>query len=141
VKKFVFCSAAFIGVAFSSAAIAQNNPFVPPQPSMSRAQIEQIVRQEVAKQQPAGNPGAKPGAPGAPANAQAGNGAANNPAAPQKPEAPAIDPVAELLKDGGIFVGCVSGTPVFKDKAGRRAYFTTKELRESNEARRFARCG
>ena len=129
---------------------AQSNPFVPPQASISKAQIEQMVRQEVERTRVQGGktgaPGANPSGvnPSDPTVRNAVGGApqqpggtpvANTAAAPEGP-----DPVAELLKDSGMFVGCVSGTPVFKDKLGRRAYFTTKELRESNEARRFARC-
>ena len=156
------CSAVMLGATLAPAATAQSNPFVPPQSGMSRAQIEQIVRQEVerAKVQQArtgvptasGNP-SNPNAPrpnGGVNNLpqqQGGGGGVNTASqapqgtAPASPAAPVVDPVADLLKEGGVFVGCVGGTPVFKDKVGRRAYFTTKELRESNEARRFTRCG
>ena len=53
---------------------------------------------------------------------------------------PVLDPVSVLLQGGGSFVGCVGKTPVFKDKVGRRAYFTSDELEKSHEARRYARC-
>jgi hypothetical protein len=160
------CSAVVLGAVLAPAAMAQSNPFVPPQSGMSRAQIEQIVRQEVERakvqQAKSGTPGnpAVPGSPGGqtnPANSQAKGvnglpqqqgGTPNANVASNAPQgggssaaAPVVDPVADLLKEGGVFVGCVGGTPVFKDKVGRRAYFTSKELRESNEARRFTRCG
>jgi hypothetical protein len=151
------CSAALLGALLAPAALAQSNPFVPPQAGgMSRAQIEQIVRSEVerAKMQ-AGRTGVPtlPGTPqnkgvntlptqqGGTPNAGVASNAPQGGSAPSSPAAPVVDPVADLLKDGGVFVGCVGGTPVFKDRVGRRAYFTTKELRESNEARRFTRCG
>lgn len=151
------CSAVVLGAFAAPVAYAQSNPFVPPQAGMSRTQIEQIVRQEVerARAQQGGKPGspspqnpAGPGNPNLPRSdvnglpqQQGGNPSANTAAQGAGPQTPASDPVADLLKDGGVFVGCVGGTPVFKDKIGRRAYFTTKELRESNEARRFTRCG
>lgn len=127
----------------TSSAMAQNNPFVPPQSGMSRAQIEQIVRQEVERAKQQGGPSsANPNTPGVPPPANGNNNtpATTPAAAPAKPAEPTVDAVAELMKAGGVFIGCVGGTPVFKDKIGRRAYFTTKELRESNEARRFTRC-
>lgn len=158
------CSAVVLGAFAAPAALAQSNPFVPPQAGVSRAQIEQIVRQEVERAraqqggksgtsspQPSGNPGT-PSGPGNPnptnpavnglPQQQGGTPSANTAArgTAGAAAAEASDPVADILKEGGIFVGCVGGTPVFKDKIGRRAYFTTKELRESNEARRFARC-
>lgn len=151
------CSAALLGVALAPAALAQSNPFMPPQGGgMSRSQIEQIVRQEVerAKSQQARTgvptlpngqkPGGVNGLPSQPGGGGGVNTASQAPqggSSPASPAAPVVDPVADLLKEGGVFVGCVGGTPVFKDKVGRRAYFTTKELRESNEARRFTRCG
>lgn len=123
---------------------------------MSRAQIQEIVRQEVDRAKASASKTEASAIPGAPGSPPAGTGAAvgklgTQPGgtpnanvastAPQGPATPASDAVADLVKDGGIFVGCVGGTPVFKDKSGRRAYFTSKELRESNEARRFTRCG
>lgn len=150
------CSAVVLGAVLAPAALAQSNPFVPPQAGMSRTQIEQIVRQEVdraraqAKAAGTDTPTTGPGPNGAKGDVgklpqqQGGNPSANTASGGGSsggPATPAVDPVADLLKDGGIFVGCVGGTPVFKDKIGRRAYFTTKELRESNEARRFTRCG
>ncbi len=142
------CSAIALGAVSAPAAYAQSNPFLPPQQGLSRVQIQEIVKQEVERARAeSGAKGAdanaaKPGAPGAPnvnGQPQQAGGVAPG-AAPATPSAPAPDPVADLLKEGGSFVGCVSSTPIFKDKMGRRAYFTTKELRESNEARRFARC-
>lgn len=142
------CSAIALGAVSAPAAYAQSNPFLPPQQGLSRVQIQEIVKQEVERAraesgakgaaETPGTPGApKPGASGAPSNLpqQAGGAPAN-----AGPATPAPDAVADLLKEGGSFIGCVSNTPIFKDKMGRRAYFTTKELRESNEARRFARC-
>lgn len=149
------CSAAMLGALLCPAASAQN-PFVRPQASgLTKAQIEQIIRQEVQSsvhQQRSGTPTSPTGPNGQPVrpdslNQQKGGVPEANTAsrAPQQGAAGATtaadDPVAALLKEGGVFVGCVSGTPIFKDKIGRRAYFTTKELRESNEARRFTRCG
>lgn len=146
------CSAVALGAFVAPSAMAQSNPFVPPQSAgMSKAQIEELVRQTVAssaKQQPArsnsdGSAGVtsqmKDGVRGLPTQQ---GGVPNANVASNMPQGPAAaDPVADLLKDGGSFIGCVGGTPIFKDKIGRRAYFTTKELRESNEARRFTRCG
>lgn len=157
VKTLIACSVA-IGVAFSAApAMAQSNPFMPPQAGMTRDQIQSIVRQEIEKAkaaQPLPTKDGKTPGPNGP-NGQPTVGPNGQPVKSQiagvtPPGAPGgapgsapviVDPVAELLKEGGSFVGCVAGTPVFKDKIGRRAYFTTKELRESNDARRFTRCG
>jgi len=153
------CSAAVLGALLAPAALAQSNPFMPPQQAgMSKAQIEQLVRQQVeqsVRQQatrtpttptvgPNGQPQVRPdglpqqtgGQPRANVASNATQGGGTSGGAAQ-----ADDPVAVLLKEGGLFVGCVGGTPIFKDKIGRRAYFTTKELRESNEARRLTRCG
>ena len=52
----------------------------------------------------------------------------------------AEDPVAALISDGGAFVGCARNVPIFRDKVGRRIYFTTKELKDSEATRRYARC-
>lgn len=148
------CSVLLIGAATAPSALAQSNPFVPPQAGISRTQIEQIVRQEVERARlqsgktatPAVPGGTNPATPGTPATKAAVDGTAQQkdgkPIASTASTAPqGDDVVADLLKEGGMFVGCVGGTPVFKDKIGRRAYFTTKELRESNEARRYTRCG
>ena len=149
-------------------AAAQSNPFVPPArgSGLSREEVAEIVRREAAKngqanQKPAtpangapagtanipSQPGgaAAPGAPGAPGGSPVGPGVPTPPvnANGQMTAMPVVvdaDPIAELLASGGSFVGCVGNTPVFKDKVGRRAYFTTKELRKSNEARRYTRC-
>lgn len=69
-------------------------------------------------------------------------GSANLPNVGQSGSSPIVsdDVIGTLLSDGGTFVGCVGATPVFTDKDGRRAYFTSKELRKSHVARRFARC-
>lgn len=152
-KTLFACSAALVVAFTATPALAQSNPFMPPQAGMSRDQIQSIVRQEIEKaraSQPAtptrnstGGPATSPSVASAVANTaqQPGATPSANTASNAAPATPAVDPIGELLKDGGVFVGCVGGTPVFKDKIGRRAYFTTKELRESNEARRFARCG
>ena len=154
------CSALALSAFMAPTASAQSNPFMPPQQGMSRAQIQEIVRAEVERtraQQTAQQKDGKPPVPGQPGATPQINGgvgglpqqqggqpsastAANGNGSPAKPAEAAPDPVAELMKDGGTFVGCVSGTPIFKDQTGRRAYFTTKELRESNAARRFTRC-
>lgn len=141
------CSAIALGAVSAPAAHAQSNPFLPPQQSLSRVQIQEIVKQEVERARAeSGAKGAdanaaKPGASGTPnVNGQPQQPGAAPGGAPAAPSAPAPDAVADLLKEGGSFIGCVNNTPIFKDKMGRRAYFTTKELRESNEARRFARC-
>ena len=160
VKTLIACSAAIAAAFSAQPALAQSNPFMPPQAGMSRDQIQAIVRQEIEKaraSQPLPTKDGKPAGPagpnGQPAVSPNGQpvkssipGASGTPGTPGAPGAPGaapavVDPVAELLKQGGTFVGCVAGTPVFKDKIGRRAYFTTKELRESNDARRFTRCG
>lgn len=146
--------------------LAQSNPFLPPSNGLSREQIAQIVRAEIARNGGTApgapsTPGA-PGAPGAPSaprpstppTPQPGvSGIPNQPAGmvpppggttgsvsvtAGRPDRP--DPVADLLREGGQFVGCVGATPLFKDRLGRRAYFTTRELMISHEARRFARC-
>lgn len=141
------CSAIALGAVSAPAAYAQSNPFLPPQQSLSRVQIQEIVKQEVERARaengtkgtsdPLGAP--KPGASGTP-NVNNQPQQAAGPSGAPAPATPAPDAVADLLKEGGSFIGCVNNTPIFKDKMGRRAYFTTKELRESNEARRFARC-
>ncbi len=83
--------------------------------------------------------GAGPGAPsGNPVQGMAGGQVSGGQMVPSS--AMSEDPVEQLLAEGGSFIGCVGSTPVFADKVGRRAYFTTKELRNSHEARRFARC-
>jgi hypothetical protein len=147
------CSAAVLGALMAPAALAQSNPFVPPKSSVSKAEIEAMIRQEMLKQ--AASQKGAPSAPGVEGqmkdqgvmNAPQGKGGTPSASTASKengksdvPDINAPDAVADLLKDGGSFVGCVEGTPIFKDRIGRRAYFTTKELRESNEARRYARC-
>jgi len=147
-------------VAAPSAVMAQSNPFLPPSAGgISRQQVEEIVRREVrsavetsaVSQTPAmpGAPGAgvpsgMPVAPGATAGLPSQPGAAlaqpNVTGGAMAPAEAPGDPVSDLLKDGGSFVGCVGATPIFKDAVGRRVYFTSKELRNSHEARRFARC-
>lgn len=159
------CSAVLASALLPGAASAQrtqSNPFMPPSAGVSRDQVQAIIRQEIERsrggsagsstptRQPGGPglpPGGgvqsqlRPGAPGVSGLPQQPGGVPSASTASGQPAARAADPVADMLKDGGIFVGCVGGTPVFKDRIGRRAYFTTKELRESNEARRFTRCG
>ena len=153
----------------STPAMAQRNPFVPPAGGgMSKAQMQALVKAEVARQAAAAQggtaagggiaaqmKGAKPGLPGAGAAAAVGalpsqtGGAPTGVSTASGKNAPAgalaggvnDDPVSKLLEGGGQFVGCVSSTPVFKDKDGRRAYFTSKELKASDEAKRIARCG
>lgn len=117
--------------AAASPALAQSaNPFQPSKSGASQEQIRAAVAAELAAQNnaaPMPNPadvGAMPSQPGA------------TPVA----EAVVLDPVGSLFDAGGTFVGCVGRTPVFRDKAGRRAYFTSEELKNSHEARRFARC-
>lgn len=150
-------------------AAAQQNPFVPPSSGgMSKAQVQAIIRAEVARQAAQGGAptqgapdggvasqmkGGKPALPGSGAAAAVGALPSQGGGAPTgvstATTAPggkgglggSDDPVSQLLSDGGSFVGCVSATPVFKDKDGRRAYFTSKELKASNEAKRIARCG
>lgn len=146
------CSAAVLGAFLAPAALAQSNPFVPPKSSVSQAEIQAMIRQEMQKQASSQKSSAPVGVEGQmkdPGVANLPQGKGGNPSASTAskengksdvPDINAPDPVADLLKDGGSFVGCVEGTPIFKDRIGRRAYFTTKELRESNEARRYARC-
>lgn len=135
---------------------AQNNPFVAPTGALTREQVAEIVRSEVAKNiatvQP-GAPEAPPGSPDLAGQMTPGTAAAVQALPAQQGGAPSAsvasdmaqaeepeDVVATVLADGGEFVGCVAGTPIFKDKNGRRAYFSTKELEASNEARRYSRC-
>ena len=150
-------------------AAAQTNPFVPPTrgAGLSREEVAEIVRREAERNRsaqpqtqtgsptnppgsvsdipsPPGAPGAgAPGAPGGSPLAGAGSPIPPVNASGQMNSIPVevpTDPIAELLANGGNFVGCVGNTPVFKDSAGGRAYFTTKERRKSHEARRYARC-
>lgn len=154
-KRVLILMATACAVFPASQALAQANPFVPPAGNgLTRAQIEQIVRQEVDRTHPSGKSGELPGGPdgiagqmrggpnvaGLPSQ-KGGKPLANTAAGGAGAATPdTSDPVADLLKDGGVFVGCVADTPIFKDKLNRRAYFTTKELRESNAARRYTRC-
>lgn len=150
----------------SDVAVAQSNPFAPrSNGGLTRAQIEQIARQEYQAQQAQreseapppveGAPGAPgtPAAPGAPVPAtgtipsQPGGpsgspiaGSAVSGAAGVTAVVEAGDPVAALISDGGAFVGCARNVPIFRDKVGRRIYFTTKELKASEATRRYARC-
>lgn len=149
--------------------VAQQNPFVPPSSGgLSKAQVQAIIRAEVARQATQGGAtaqggpagveatmkGGKPALPGSGAAAAVGalpsqgggaptgvSTATTAPGGKGGLDVDANDPVSQLISDGGQFVGCVSATPVFKDKDGRRAYFTSKELKASNEAKRIARCG
>lgn len=133
-----------------ASSFAQENPFAPPPPrgGLSRAEIAEIARNEARSQaeKEAATPDAATPAPTpapAPAPVQAGtpNGSPVDGNGALIPVAPVIlDPVEQLISDGGVFVGCIGDTPVFKDKFGRRTYFTSKELKESNEARRYIRC-
>lgn len=155
----------------SMPAAAQQNPFVPPSSGgLSKAQVQAIIRAEVARQgaqsAAAGGPavqggvtsqmkgGGKSALPGSGAAAAVGALPSQGGGAPTgvstasmggssggKVVSDPSDPVGQLVGDGGQFVGCVSATPVFKDKDGRRAYFTSKELKASNVAKRIARCG
>lgn len=133
---------------------------------MSKAQVQAIIRAEVARQATAGGGATAPSAPdGAggvatqmkptgksalPGSGAAtavgalpsqGGGAPTGVSTANNAGADSSDVITQLLADGGQFVGCVSATPVFKDKDGRRAYFTSKELKASNAAKRIARCG
>lgn len=167
---------AVIFAASATPALAQSrNPFVPPSGGLSKKQIEDIVRAEVARngggQSIAPSPqGPQPNAPQGGVAGQLRNGTgsavaaiptqgggqpnastasdgrggpvgATGPGGAPTALASVDDPVAKVVADGGGFVGCVGSTPVFKDKDGRRAYFTSKELKLSNVARRYARCG
>lgn len=114
--------------ATSSAAVAQSNPFAPKQGGLTDAEIRAAVAAEMQKQQQQ----ASTIDPAEVANIEAQSGAVA--------AEPIPDPVSVLLEAGGAFVGCVGKTPVFKDKVGRRAYFTSEELGNSHEARRYARC-
>ena len=134
---------------------AQSNPFAPPQRGggLTREQIQKIAQEEAQKaastQTPAGEEGSPPlpaqaGTPNPAAGVPSQNGApSGSPVGPggmMVPSSASSDPIAELVSNGGSFMGCIGSTPVFKDKVGRRAYFTSKELKESNEARRHIRC-
>lgn len=120
---------------------AQSNPFAPPArttPPPPPAPAPASEPDDAAVQEIPSQPGTPSGSP------VNGNPAAGLPTGndgtfiPQEPVI--VDPIAELIADEGVFVGCIGNTPVFKDKFGRRAYFTSKEMKESNEARRFTRC-
>ena len=142
----------------SDVAVAQENPFAPrSNGGLTRAQIEQIARQEYQQQEaqreaqgpasPTGAPDA-PVAPGTPATegipSQAGAPSGSPVAGVVGAGAAVIveveDPVALLITDGGAFVGCARNVPIFRDEVGRRIYFTTKELKNSEATRRYARC-
>lgn len=88
---------------------------------------------------PGGMPGGPKGSPVGPGSAVPPQLTANGQVGPTS-VGMTDDVVATLLSDGGSFVGCAGSTPIFNDKGGRRAYFTSKELRNSHVARRFARC-
>lgn len=128
-------------------ASAQSNPFAPRSSGsgLTKAEVEEIARQ--AAEDRASQPAA-PGAPGAP-GAPAGNPAAGLPSQAGAPggspvggnfEPVELDPVAALMSDNGMFVGCVRNVPIFRDKMGRRIYFTSSELKESDAVKRYARC-
>lgn len=160
-SRYLFAGA-ILGLTLMSPSLAQN-PFVPPSGGLTKAQVEAIVRTEVAKSGGIVSPGA-PGAPGIPGasgvssqmvppgavgalpSQRGGSPTANVASTSRQGDAAGalaeigLDPIDELLKAGGSFVGCVADTPVFRDANGRRAYFTSEELRGSSTARRFARC-
>lgn len=144
----------FIGIAalaplalISGAAMAQSNPFAPQNNGgLTKQQVEEIARNAAAQAnaQNAGNPA--PGSPTAGVPDQPGNPASGLPngspvgSAGGTVATEIIDPVSQLMSEEGVFVGCVRNTPIFKDKFGRRVYFTTKELKNSEAAKRFTRC-
>ena len=138
----------------SDVAAAQENPFAPrSNGGLTRAQIEQIARQEYQAQEaqrqsqnptPAEGSADAPVAPGAtdgiPSQAGAPSGSPVAGGSGVTAVVEAEDPVAALIADGGAFVGCARNVPIFRDKVGRRIYFTTKELKASEATRRYARC-
>ena len=138
----------------SDVAVAQENPFAPKSNGgLTRAQIEQIARQEYQAQEaqrqsqnptPAEGSADAPVAPGAtdgiPSQAGAPSGSPVAGGAGVTAVVAAEDPVAALIGEGGAFVGCARNVPIFRDKVGRRIYFTTKELKASEATRRYARC-
>ncbi|MFZ3481736.1 hypothetical protein [Sphingomonas sp. 3-13AW] len=167
-RTYALTGGGLVAALFLSAtpAAAQQNPFVPPSSGgLSKAQVQAIIRAEVARQAAQGGATSQQNnadgsvtahmkGPKPPLAASGGSAVDGVPtqnggvptgvstAAGGKPgDMGGNDPVSALLSAGGEFVGCVSATPVFKDKEGRRAYFTSKELKASNEAKRIARCG
>jgi len=138
----------FIGIAalaplalFSGAAMAQSNPFAPQNNGgLTKQQVEEIAR-NAAAQQNAQNAAPTAGVPDQPGNPAAGlpNGSPIGPST-ETVAIEIIDPVSQLMSEEGVFVGCVRNTPIFKDKFGRRIYFTTQELKDSDAAKRFTRC-
>lgn len=155
-RSMVLVAASMVSLlALSDVAAAQSNPFVPQnQGGLTRRQVEEIVRQQQAEQaaQPAVQQPATPGAPGTPQPAtdglpSEGNGVPGGSPVAGAPGAAGVtavvaaeDPVAALISEGGSFVGCVRNVPIFRDNVGRRIYFTTKELKESDAIKRYARC-
>ena len=113
----------------SPAALAQSNPFAPKSSAMTDAEIRAAVAAELKAQADAAALAVDP--------AEVAN---IEPQAAAVAAEPVLDPVSVLLEAGGSFVGCVGKTPVFKDNVGRRAYFSSEELKNSHEARRYARC-
>ena len=152
-KRFLVVGSISLASLLLSPAIvsAQSNPFAPRANSgLTKAEVEAIARkaaEDRAKQSAeSGNPSPAPATPdqgnpaaGLPSQPGVPSGSPVGPGAPMGPQQE-LDPIAALMAEDGVFVGCVRNVPIFKDKMGRRIYFTTKELKDSMAARRFARC-
>lgn len=147
-RKSHFTALALVALSLSSVAAAQSNPFQPPAAGggLSKAEVQRIAAEEAKKNAagaadpnaPSGSPvapgtGSIPSQPMGPAGAPAGM-ISGPPAEPQ------ISAVDKFFEAGGVFVGCVGSKPMFATKGGKRAYFTSKDLRKSNEARHLVRC-
>ena len=137
----------------SSQRLSTPNPFVPPSQRIDRKLLENAVRdavREELKDMRRTTPGlgsamtanngvpTPPGMAGLPSQGGAPSGVST--ASGAGGSIPEGGPVDELLADGGRFIGCADGTPIFSDKEGRRVYFTTRELQRSIAPRRVARC-
>ena len=137
-------------LSLSTAAAAQTrNPFQPAAPGsgLSKAEVQRIVAEEAAKK----NGAAAPGGAGTPSGSPVAPGTGAIPSQPggiappaamisSEPAVPEESAVDKFFEAGGIFVGCVGSKPMFATKGGKRVYFTSKDLRKSNEARHLVRC-
>ena len=147
VLRQLFFSFSLIGIQCQSA-IA--NPFVPPSQRVDRKVVETMVREAVREELKASK-GQGIGTAGMPLPAGLAGGLAQLPSRSGSPAGvstagglaaapPVVGPADKLLEDGGRFVGCANGTPVFVDKTNRRVYFTTRDLTASTATKRIARC-
>ena len=116
------------------------NPFQPPAPGsgLSKEEVQRIVAEEASKKNgavPDGLPVS--GVPVGPGMIPPQLGIPSISSAPVEAEVSRVD---KFFEEGGIFVGCVGSKPMFSTKTGKRVYFSTRDIRKSNEARHFVNC-